>query len=295
MDGLPDIKIGQLRNFVAVVEHHGFKAAARVLFRSQPAISLSIKELENLVGVSLFEKNAQNELTPFGKQFYVAARKLVDHYNGTIRGIVDRAHLDAGEVRVAIVPTVARAVLPRALNRFIAAHPKIEIWIEDGDAEYVHERVNSGNVDFGCSGTAMVGSRLTFTEVVSDRMGVVCHVTHPLAQLAVVTWDELHAYHLIGNGAMNLLDRSLLEPLQRVSTLHISNITSLLALVEANIGITILPKLAVPKSSIHSRFVPLSTPEAKRTIGILQLKGVSLNPAAEAFHLALVEEFRKME
>lgn len=289
MNGLPDIKIGQLRNFVAVVDHHGFKAAARILFRTQPAISQSIKELENLIGVPLFERNTQSELTPFGKQFYVSARRLIDHYNSTIRGVIDRAHVESGEVRVAIIPSVARAVLPLVLANFTAAHPKIEIWIEDGDAAYVRERVSSGNVDFGCSATAIEGSRITFTGIVSDVMGVVCSIKHPLAKTSEVYWNQLHDCHLISNGAMSLLDPSLGEPLQRLARLHISNITSLLALVEANIGVTVLPKLAFPESSIHSCFVPLAAPVAERTIGILQLDGVSLTPAAEAFQALFIQ------
>ncbi|WP_161539850.1 LysR family transcriptional regulator [Glaciimonas sp. PCH181] len=290
MSALPDIKIGQLRNFVAVVDHQGFKAAARSLFRSQPAISISVKELENLIGAALFEKNMQSELTPFGKQFYFTAKKLLEHYNSSIRGAVDLAHLNAGQVRVAIVPSVARDVLPRTLTRFIASHPNIEIWVEDGDANYVRERVATGNVDFGCSGGASNDARLSFTKVTSDVMGVVCSADHPLAMQKHATWQQLDGQTLISNGSMRLIDKALIDPLLRNSKMHIANITSLLGLIEANVGITILPSLAFPKLSEGICFVPIKSPVAKRTIGILQLAEVSLNPAAEEFRSELIAD-----
>jgi LysR family carnitine catabolism transcriptional activator len=292
MSALPDIKMGQLRSFVAVVDHQGFKAAARSLFRSQPAISLSVKELESLLGTALFEKKTQSELTPFGKEFYVTAKRLLDHYNSTIRGAVDLANLNAGRVRIAIVPSVSRDILPRTIARFIDSHPNIAIRVEDGDAEFVRAKVANGEVDFGCSGTTGEDTRLTFTKIIKDVMGVVCSTSHPLAKLPHVEWADLESQTVIGNGSMRLIDSSLVDPVLSRSKLHILNITSLLGVIQANVGITIFPYLAFPEWFAGICFVPLRSPITTRTICMLQIAETSLSPAATAFRSELVADLQ---
>jgi len=291
MSTLPDIKMGQLRNFVAVVDENGFKAAARAVFRTQPAVSLSVKELERLLGAELFEKNSQSVLTPFGQQFYAQAKELIEHYNNTIRNALSVAQLNAGEVRVAMVPSIAREVLPAAIERFSGSHPQIEIWVDDGDTDYIKERVLSRSVDFGCSrGGAAGDPRLAFEVVARDRLGVVCSAGHPLAGLPSTSWKDLAPFPIISHGFMGLLDPELVTPLLQQSRLRISNIATLLALVEAGVGITILPRLSLPRSFDSARFVPLEDPVVVRTVGIVQLAGTSLSPAADAFRRVLVEE-----
>ncbi|HSV84168.1 MAG TPA: LysR family transcriptional regulator [Ramlibacter sp.] len=290
MSTLPDIKMGQLRNFVAVVDENGFKAAARAVFRTQPAVSLSVKELERLLGAELFEKNSQSVLTPFGQQFYAQAKELIEHYNNTIRNALSVTQLNAGEVRVALVPSLARDVLPAAIQRFTADHPQIEVWVEDGDADYIKERVLSRSVDFGCSRGGGAGDpRLAYEVIARDRLGVVCSADHPLAQLPSASWKDLAPYTIISHGFMGLLDPELVTPLLQQSRLRIANIASILALTEAGVGITILPLLSLPKNSERVRFVPLESPVVIRTLGLVQLATTSLSPAAEAFRRVLVE------
>src|ERR1700761_8330525 len=149
MDRFPDIKIAQLRHFVSVVEHGGFKAAAKAVFRSQPALSLSIKEMETALGAPLFEKGSHATPTPFGSVLYGEARKLVEHYERTIAAAIDVARVRGGSVRVAAVPSAPPEMLPRAISRFTARYPGIRLHVEDGTAAYIHDRVRSGAIDFG--------------------------------------------------------------------------------------------------------------------------------------------------
>ncbi|MDO7642690.1 MAG: LysR family transcriptional regulator, partial [Reinekea forsetii] len=81
---LPELKIAQLRHFVWVAELKGFHVAAEKAHRTQPAISLSIRDLEKKLGEGLFEKRnaktAKTELTPFGSHFLPKAKELIAHH-----------------------------------------------------------------------------------------------------------------------------------------------------------------------------------------------------------------------
>ena len=113
---LPELKITQLRHFVWVAELKGFHAAAEKAHRTQPAISLSIKDLENKLGEPLFEKRnakATNaELTPFGQHFMPQAKELIAHHDRIAKDMTLMAEHKTGHLRLASVPSIASRMLP---------------------------------------------------------------------------------------------------------------------------------------------------------------------------------------
>lgn len=115
-----------------------------------------------------------------------------------------------------------------------------------------------------------------------DQLGVVCREDHPFANLPELHWKELRKQRLIRNGTSRLLEDTEAKPLLSDSQFLISNMLSLIAMLEEGLGITTLPWFAFPKNSSKLRFVPLTTPKVVRHIGIVQLKNKSLSPAAEA-------------
>ncbi|CAL8479277.1 LysR family transcriptional regulator [Caballeronia sp. S22] len=286
MDRLPDVKITQLRHFVAVVEYRGFKAAAAAVFRSQPALSLSIKELESALGAALFEKGSHASPTPFGTMLYGEARKLVEHYERVIGSAVDVVRVRHGRVRVAAVPSIAHEMLPRAISRFAQRYPGIELHVEDGTADYIHDRVRSGVIDFGIAGEPKGEPELSFTPLLSDVMCVVVKAGHPLFRHRKIKWKDLSGYQLIGNGTMRALPASLLDAIGQME-IFIANTTALLSAVEGEVGLTVLPYLAQQRHRDMLRFIPLDEPPVERTVGFVEPTGRSLSPAA----LALRESF----
>jgi LysR family transcriptional regulator, carnitine catabolism transcriptional activator len=286
MERFPDVKIAQLRHFVAVVEHGGFKAAAAAVFRSQPALSLSIRELENALGATLFEKGSHASPTPFGTMLYGEARKLVEHYERVIASAVDVVKMRHGRVRVAAVPSIAHEMLPRAISRYALRYPGIELHVEDGTAAYIYDRVRSGAIDFGIAGEPRNEPELSFTPLLSDVMCAVVNTGHPLFRHRKIKWKDLSGYQLIGNGTMQGLPGSLLDAIGQTD-IFIANTTALLSAVEGNVGLTVLPYLAQQRHRETLRFIPLDDPPVERTVGFIESSGRSLSPAA----LALRESF----
>jgi DNA-binding transcriptional LysR family regulator len=285
---LPEFKIAQLRHFVWVSELKGFHSAAEKACRTQPAISLSIRDLENKLGTVLFEKRnaktSNTELTSFGQCFLPKAKELIAHHDNVALDMALMSEHKTGHLRLASVPSIACRVLPELLSKFIADVPELHISFYDDTSEAVLRKVEKQQVDIGIASLSHEHEHIdiTFTPIWEDQLGVVCRSDHSLAQASEIHWKELRKQRLIRNGTSRLLEDTEAEPLLSNSQFLISNMLSLIAMLEEGLGITTLPWFAFPKNNNKLRFIPLTSPKVVRHIGIAQLKNKSLSPAAEA-------------
>ncbi|MEL0612590.1 LysR family transcriptional regulator [Marinomonas arenicola] len=286
---LPDLKITQLRHFVWVSELKGFHAAAEKAHRTQPAISLSIRDLETKLGESLFEKRnvktAKAELTPFGIYFLPKAKELIAHHDRIAEDMRLLSEHKTGHLRIASVPSIASRVLPELLEEFMSHSSDLHVSFFDDNSAAVLKMVESQKVDFGIAHLfhEEEHSDKDFIPIWQDQIGVVCPKSHSLAQKESLCWKELKSHRLINNGTSRLLEDTDAYSLFELSQFYISNMISLTAMIEAGFGITTLPWYAFPQESKTLCFVPLSEPQVVRRLGIVLLKNKSMTPPAQAF------------
>ena len=284
---LPEFKVAQLRHFVWVAELKGFHLAAEKAHRTQPAISLSIRDLENKLGEALFEKRnsrvAKTELTPFGRHFLPKAKELLAHHDRIAEDMTLLAEHKTGHLRLASVPSIASRFLPELLLNFMGER-RLHVSVFDDNSGAVLKMVENQQVDFGIASLfdERDQSEKHFTPVWEDRLGVVCPHDHPLASHGELHWQALQQYRLISNGTSRLLEGSVAESLLAHSQYYISNMISLVAMLEAGFGVTTLPWYAFPKNNSQLTFIPLHTPLITRRIGIIRLNNKSLTPPAQA-------------
>ncbi|MGU3268049.1 LysR family transcriptional regulator [Pseudomonas paraeruginosa] len=283
---LPELKIAQLRHFVWVAELQGFHAAAEKAHRTQPAISLSIRDLEGKLGQPLFEKRnaraARPELTPFGTQFMVYAKELIAHHDRVVNDMNLIAQHKSGHLRIASVPSIASRLLPDILARFIGDATDLHVSLFDDNSEAVLAMVENQQVDFGIASLWEADSDMRFTPIWEDSIGVVCRKDHRLAEEVELSWQQLRGERLIANGTSRLLAGTAAQELVADSQFYMSNMISLLAMLEAGMGITTLPRFAFPVGHKQLRFIPLSDPLISRDIGIVFAANRSLPVAAKA-------------
>lgn len=290
---LPDLKLAPLRYLLSIIDTGGFHAAAKQLHRSQPAISMAVRDLEERLGQRLFEKgNGKAVLTPFGRWCEPRFRELVAHHDRVCRDALAVANQQRGCVDIAAVPSVASRLMPTLLAGFLEAYPGIDISLQDGHSERVNEMVLKGEVELGITSLWLPDDALTFEVLLHDDIGVVCRDDHPLAQQDALHWHALKPYTLIRNGTSRLLEGSPAEELLKNSTLYISNMISLTAMLEAGIGVTTLPRLAFQEEHDRLRFIPLSTPHLQRNMGLLRRAGQTLSPPGEAMQTYLLNKLR---
>lgn len=279
---LPELKITPLRYVLAVVDQGGFHAAARQVHRTQPALSMAIRELESRLGEALFERGNQATLTPFGYYCVPRFRELITQHDRLSRELVAQVGREAGHLDMAAVPSVASRLMPRLLADFVACYPGLKVSLHDGNADFVREQVLAGEVDLGLTSLWEQDAALSFMPLMHDALGVVCRDDHRLASRQIIHWQELLQESLIGNGTSRLLQGTDAAALLEHHTFYISNMISLTAMLVAGLGVTTLPRLAFPEEYERLRFIPLSEPRVEREIGLLQLAGRSLSPGARA-------------
>ena len=283
------LKIQQLRYLVAVIDEGGFQAAAQRLHRTQPALSLGIKELENRLGAPLLEKQGGVRLTGFGRLCLPRLRELLGLHDRVVQDLDDVVQQRSGRVEVITAPSIARRYMPGVLNHFLRENPGLEVVLHDGPSNVVAEQVRNGTVEFGVSALWETADDLAFEPLLEDDIGVVCHQTHPLADSNQLRWTDLRGQTLIRNGTSRLLADTPAAELLLSSRLYISEMISLVAMLETGTACTTLPRLAFQESYSRLRFIPLVHPSVTRAIGIITRKDVSPSPAAESVKAALRE------
>jgi DNA-binding transcriptional LysR family regulator len=143
------MNLKQIQSFVAIFEEGGFSRAAERLHASQPGLSAQIKQLENDLGDSLFERSVEGVTpTPAGQHFYQHALAILRQIQvarqdmGEIRGEI------SGAIRLGIIPSALRGLTPSLLPRFAADHPQIRITLKEAYSDSLTNWVRTGELDF---------------------------------------------------------------------------------------------------------------------------------------------------
>ena len=278
-----NLKLTHLRCFVAVAESGSVTQAAKKLHRSISAVSMTVCNLENQLGQSLFEHEGKSKLTPFGQYVFETGKEQVIRFDNAMAGIDAYAGNGIGRVDIAAVPSYATLYMPRMLSNFIKKHPKITFRISDNSSLQIKKMVQRGEIDFGIASYSEDLQEEDFKPLVTDPMGLVCSKNHRLAKLSEpVDWSEIEQDVFITNGTCDLIKAPQFKPILKNSEIMVQNTTSLLALVAAGVGVTTLPRQAVPIDREDVVFKEIDNLNLIRTLGILTHKGRTLSPAANA-------------
>nr|WP_161808089.1 LysR family transcriptional regulator [Mesorhizobium sp. 1M-11] len=270
--------------FKVVADLGSITEAAERLGRTPSTISMSLKTFEEELGVRLFQSERKARLTPTGQFVRDRANDILSQYERGIASMEAFARNQTGRVDLACVPSVATSILPRVLLHFRSKHPAVEINVRDADSPSVIEAVLTGKVGLGVATVRKSEADLEFKPLFKDALGIVCRKDDPLTrQGEPIDWDMVGERTLLGNGITGLIGSTSFTELESRAPIKVYNVLSLLALVRAGVGITILPRLSIPSSERDLSFVPLKDPLATRTVGLLSRSTEVPSPAAEAF------------
>jgi DNA-binding transcriptional LysR family regulator len=279
-----------LRAFVAVIDLEGFHRAAETLNLSQSALSRRIQRLEAAVGAALLERTTRRvALTTAGRELLPLVRRMLDEFDSSLFAMREVGRQRGGQITLACVPTAAFYFLPSVIARFNEQYPNIRFRILDLSANEGLESVARGEVEFGINLLGASDPELTFEPLIEDPFVLACRRDHPLANRDLLTWSDLEGQPLVAvsrtSGNRILLDAALVRAGVRLSwSYEVTHLSTSLGLVEAGLGISVLPQLATPQGD-HPIIVtrPLRNPEVSRTIGVVRRRGGRLAPAAEHF------------
>ncbi len=286
-----NITLRHLRAALAVAQHQSFRRAAEELHLSQPALSLTISELERNLGMVLFDRNSRMvRTTELGQTFLAQAGRLMGDLTRLVDWAGDVARSRRGRVVVATLASIAARAMPQVIRQCAARFPEIEVVIQDDLASRVNRSVRQGEADMGVTVQVPDGADDTlFEPLCEDPIHVVFQRTHRFSRDTAVAWRALAGESFIGLSSTSSIHAATHEEITRQGivferTNTFSNLATVHGMLEAGIGISVLPVLALPYAGhtlLASR--PLVEPARSRQIGMLRRKDRSLSPAAEGF------------
>ncbi len=290
-----------LQAFLAVLDAGSFHRAAVQLHMSQPTVSRRIKTLETALGVALLERTTRRvKPTNIGRALDPMLRRLVCEFENCVFSLADFGVRHPGEVTIASIATAASCFLPRVLKKFITIHPDIRFRIVDLSAEEGLECVASGEAEFGINFLGASRSDLKFTPLIDDNFVVACRADHPFASRAFISWKDLVGESLIisqRSGNRALIDQALARSNLRLNwSFEVVHLSTSFGLVEAGVGMSIIPRLARPLIEDRSIvIVPVRAPTVHRTVGIVERRTGLFSRSATAFRQLLTEEARLLD
>jgi LysR family transcriptional regulator, hydrogen peroxide-inducible genes activator len=289
---MTEITLRQLRYFDALAIHGRFGRAATACGISQPALSMQIKELEEVLGAALVERGArQARLTSFGEDAVLRVREIlrsVDEMGDLARASRDRL---AGRLRIGMIPTIAPYFLPTAIANIGRRHPELDIHVREALTTTLIQELLEGRLDAAV--VALPVSEPSLAEVAlfkehfllvrsSDEEGAPVPTGRELRSMRLLLLEEGHCFR---DQALSFCKMQSSLPRE---ALDASSLSTLVQMVSAGMGVTLIPEMA---AAVETRSASVSVarfrnPQPARTIGMIWRKRSPL--AAQLLRLSEV-------
>jgi LysR family hydrogen peroxide-inducible transcriptional activator len=290
------MELHQLRYFCAIAETGSFSRAAEQIHVSQPSLSQQIRKLEDELGARLFDRLSRKvRLTETGRTFLPRARAILRDLEAARSEVAERKAAISGPICVGIIPTIAPYFLPPFLAAFSRKYPAARVTVVEEITPLLLEKLRAGTMDVAIVALPLDvrGHEFASFRLLTEKLFAVLPKQHELSrrralslgQLACEPFLLLRDGHCFRKTAISACKRAHLNP---QIVFESGQFSSILSMVAAGLGVSIIPAMAVEKRS-GCCFVPLADDQAARAIGAVTLKGKSLTRMGEAFlaHLGL--------
>ncbi|WP_010483190.1 LysR family transcriptional regulator [Pseudomonas sp. S9] len=278
-----DISFRQLRAFTLVAQTLSFTRTSELLHLSPPALSYSIRRLEEALGLKLLARNTRSvELTPAGEHFLPQAQQLLRVMGDAVSDAQELLNLDSGTLRLAALPTAAASFLPRVIAAYSREHPGVQVSLLDGRAGEVRDWVLAGEVDVGITSLPQDMLGLEFKHLVNDNL--VLLVRDEGGDLE--SWKTKPYIALAADTSIRpLADMTLLSlGVNAQPTWQVAHMSTAAAMVREGLGFTLLPASCSSFLQFGEALLvlPVAQP-VQRSLGLLQRKPVRQTPALQIF------------
>lgn len=279
----------QLRVFQAVALHSSFTRAGDQVGLTQPAVSRCVTELEQHLGIKLLDRTTREVvLTEAGRSLAVRLQRVLEDLDTLLLDVRGLATQRQGRVRVASSPTLSANLLPECIARCRQDHPGLELLLLDRMQHDALASVLSGEVDFGVVIEPEPGrsDELHAEPILSEPFCLVCPPTHRLARQRTVRWAALHGEPLVlldhASGSRRLIDDALRgHGVQAPVAQEVGHVTTIFRMLDAGLGISVVPTLALPPAGLQGLEVRPLTPRVERAIVLVRRANRALAPVAE--------------
>jgi LysR family hydrogen peroxide-inducible transcriptional activator len=271
------MELHQIRYFCAVARTASFTRAAHQEHIAQPSLSLQIRKLEDELGTKLFDRLGRTvRLTQFGEAFLPRAEAIVRQVFAAKHEIQQMAGTAQGKLVIGAIPTIAPYFLPAHLTRFARDFPHVQIRVVEELTSDLISLLHQGAIDFALLALPVPAAHCACHELFREPLFLVVPSQHRLASLqeASLLQAENDPFLLLKEGhcfRQNTLSICRNGQFQPNVVFECGQFATILAMVAAGAGVSVVPQMAVNKSG-GCHFIRLADEGAYRRVGILQLK-----------------------
>ncbi|MGP4078912.1 LysR family transcriptional regulator [Pseudalkalibacillus sp. R45] len=268
--------IRHLEYFSEVARHLSFTKAAATLHVSQPSISKAIKQLEEELGVSLFYRSKELELTDAGKAVLINTKSVLQAFNNLTSELTDIMDLKKGEIRIGIPPIIGAAFFSKLISQFKETYAHVDLSLNEVGSKSIKQGVEEGSLDIGlvCNLPDNKGN-FEMVRLINDPLMLIVHTDHPLAMENEVELTALKGQpFILYRHDFTLHDRILEECSRNGFTPNVvcqsSQKDFMIEMVEAKLGVALLPS-KIANSHLHPeiRAIPLANSNLSLELGLL--------------------------
>ena len=296
-----NIKYRPLKAFLLAVQTGSFTHAADRLGVTQPSFTVLIRDLEDVLGVRVFDRNTRGiALTAAGRDFLTRIERPMTDLEEAYRSILDLAAVRRGSVVVGALPSTSLTLVPPGLRLLRSAHPMLRVRVVEAHNDDLVTMVRTNQIEFAVAAQWEPAADLAFQPLLEDVFAAVMPEQHELAARSRLYWRDLVPHDLVllsrGSSARDLFDEATGERTETgaaASRYDVTHMTTAVRLVRQGLGMTVLPALALPELELGGLVAcRLQDTSARRMIGVLHRRDRSLSAAATAFagKLAAVAE-----
>lgn len=294
---LDPIAPGDLEAFIAVAESGGFRRAATRLGMSQSSVTLRVQRLERLLGHKLFNRTTrQVSLTEAGLRLRARGGHAISELTSIVRELQDEAQLKFGRVVMGASPTLASTVLPALLGRFMTTHPGVTMQLHDDFTGSILERLMAGSIDMALVPFDGRDHDLQCEHLFTDELVVAAPRSMALPANRALRFAEFARLPFVSMPLPSAIRTTLsdLYARERQSfrpVFEANNLNTLIALVRAGMGVSVLPEplLEAMTDLVRIRVEGLSF---VRRIGLVTVRGRALSPAAASFAAIVIQALK---
>lgn len=282
------VSLRNLRAFVQLAHSASFAEAADKLHLSQPALSTSIKNMEQKLGGALFSRSTRSlQLSPEGREFLPVAVRLLAQWDEAIQDMQNVFAKRQGKLNIAAMPSFATGLMPDILGHFHQQWPNIKISVIDVVMEEVINAVRDGKVELGFTFEHEQMQGLDFMPMFTDYFVAIVPPEHHLAKCECLQWQDLIRQDFVAMNRGSTLRRWLdIAVSSQCGNLDIvaeaGQLNTIGELVRQGLGVSLVPGLS--QQSMRSKGVlciPVTPGALHKQVGVIRRQRVGLSVAAQ--------------
>jgi DNA-binding transcriptional LysR family regulator len=281
----------QLEMFVAAAEARSVQRAAERVFRTQPAVSMALRKLEEEIGAPLFDRSNRGfVLTATGELLFASAKRLLALRDEALSQIRELHSLERGRVRIGANESAGNYLLPKLIEAFLQKYPNVRIDISRQNSRQLIHDIRENTVDLALISFMPEEKDIEALPVMNDELILIASPEHPLAKKSSVRIPDLGNEAFIAHTVTSASRHKVVEAFRSSDTplrivMEVALIETIKKLIAMKLGIGFVPEMCVQDEIERGELVriPLEDFKYQRTVWLARRRTEAHSHAAEEF------------